>query len=95
MIPYKEIKPFLRHLAWKGVKATGEIIFVFFALVWIAGWPAMTPIMIFGMWWEGEGPLWVMIIAEIFWFGPAAYFAYGYLEEAWENYLLQKGYTKS
>jgi len=95
MIPFKEIRPFILQLLWKGIKGLGELVLGFFALVWIAGWPAMTPILIFGMWWEGEGPMWVMIVAQIYWFGPALYFAYNYLAEAWEKHLLDKGYTKS
>ena len=95
MIPYKEINPFLRHLAWQGIKGIGGGILAMATLIWFAGWLAMAPIMIFGSWWEGEIPLWGMLIGVGFWMIPTAFLVFEKLNKSWESHLLRKGYTKS
>lgn len=95
MTPYKEITPFLGHLAWQCVAGIGSFIFGLAALVWLAAWLSLSPISIFLMWLDGDCPLWGMLLGEAFLIVPAAFFGYIHLMEAWESFLLRRGYTKS
>jgi hypothetical protein len=95
MTPFNELRPFILHMLWKGVKTLGECCLGILALFWIAGWVIIAPIQFVVMYMTNEVPLWAMLLAVVFWVVPAVYFIVMYLMDAWDNYLLSKGYTKS